>query len=49
MQHLSFLLRADLPKGHVELMNDHLHLLTASKGHNSVIASKSSRLRQVGH
>lgn len=40
---------ADLPKGHVELMNDHLHLLAASKGHDGVIAGKSSRLRQVGH
>lgn len=49
MQHLDFLLCADLPKGHVELVNDHLHLLTASKGHDGIIASKSPRLRQVGH
>lgn len=40
---------ADLPQGHVELMNDHLHLLTASKGHNGVVAGKGSRLRQVGY
>lgn len=49
MQPWNFLLCANLPKGHVELMNDHLHLLTASKGHDGVIAGKSSRLRQVGY
>lgn len=49
MRHLDFLLCADLPKGHVELVNDHLHLLTASKGHDGIIAGKSPGLRQVGH
>lgn len=40
---------AYLPEGHVELMNGHLHLLTACKSHNGIIAGKCSRLRQVGH
>lgn len=41
--------RAYLPQWGVELMDHHFHLLTASKGHNGVIAGKRSRLRQVGH
>lgn len=38
-----------LPQWCVELMDDHFHLLTASKSHDSVIARKRTRLREVGH
>lgn len=40
---------AYLPQRGVELMDDHFHLLTASKGHDGIIASKRSKLREVGH
>lgn len=40
---------AYLPQWGVELMDHHFHLLTASKGHDGVIAGKRSRLREVGH
>lgn len=40
---------AYLPQRGVELMDDHFHLLTASKGHDGIIAGKRSRLREVGH
>lgn len=40
---------AYLPQRGVELMDDHFHLLTASKGHDGVIAGKRSMLREVGH
>lgn len=38
-----------LPQRRVQLMDDHLHLLTASKSHNGVVASKRAGLGQVGH
>lgn len=30
-------------------MDNHFHLLTASKRHNGIVASKSTRLRKIGH
>lgn len=38
-----------LPQRCVQLMDDHFHLMTASKSYNSIVASKSTRLREVGH
>lgn len=37
------------PQRCVQLMDDDFHLLTASKSHDSVIASKRTGLGEVGH
>lgn len=46
-KHKSFL--SHLPQRCIQLMNNHVHLIVPCKGHNSIIASKGTRLCQIGN